>query len=229
MSRNMTKLEAERDEAWAMAEHVEHDLVDLQAKMDVHNSLSTPSSACNRFSRVSAARKTSIRASKASLRLSRGTRSSRSSTSSQQPSVLVTLPPVPPVPRFTYTSGSHKLSLNTDLSSAPIGSPYSIGMSSAQLNSPTAESRALAEAQNELYSMLGISRADLRRKLSGKHRPASELVSPSSMPASPFPPSTIPLSRSSAEIGRRRNASFSANPRPADSMNAGVVDDSYIR
>ena len=226
MSKQMTQLEAERDEAWAMAERVEQDLIDLQAKVANLTGTSTPGTASNRSSRVSAARKTSIRASQASLRFSRGARSSRSSTSSQQPSALLGLPPVPPVPRIAYASDSQKLLLNTDLPSASVGSP-SLSMSSALPNSPTSEARALAEAQNELYNMLGISRADLRRKLSGRHRPTSEL-SPSSVPGSPLPSSTVPLhlpSEVARPSRRRRNASFSGHPRPADSMYADILED----
>jgi hypothetical protein len=232
LSKHVTHLEAERDDAWATAERVEQDLVKLQTKMESHNGLSTPGSASNRSSRVSAARKTSIRASKASLRISRGARSSHSSTSSQRLSAFGPpgpLPPVPPVPRIAYTPSSQALWLNTDIPSATAGSPYSMSVSSALANSPTAESRALAEAQNELYNMLGISRADLRRTRSAKTRPVSEL-SPNSLPGSPFPlhPSG-PLSRVSSDIavplsGRRRNASFSAQPRPADSMYGEIAE-----
>ena len=243
MARHVAQIEAERDEAWATAERVEHDLLELQAKMDVlsgnNNGTLTPSTASNRSSRVSAARKTSIRASKASLRLSRGARSSQSSTSSQRLSTFA--PPVPPVPRLPYPSPHVQalpltLSLNTDIpTSSVVGSPYSHSraLSSANMTgiSPTPEALALAEAQNELYDMLGISRADLRRTRSGRSnghhfgRPASEL-SPSSMPGSPFPShTTSPLVRSlsdmltpSGAVGRRRNASLSIPTRQTDSV-----------
>ncbi|KAF8489844.1 hypothetical protein JB92DRAFT_1355752 [Gautieria morchelliformis] len=232
LSKQMTQLEAEREDAWATAERVEQDLIKLQSKMEALNGVATPGSTSNRSSRVSAARKTSIRASKASLRISRGARSSHSSISSQRLSSfgsLAPMPPVPPVPRIAYTPSSQSLWLNTDIP-VSAGSPYSMSISSALANSPTAESRALAEAQNDLYNMLGISRADLRRTRSGKTRPVSELLSPNSVPGSPFPlHSSGPLTRTSSEIavpssGRRRNASFSAYPRPADSMYGEIAE-----
>ena len=235
----VAQLEAERDEAWATAERVEHDLVDLQAKMDVLTSGTnggtlTHSSASSRSSRVSAARKTSIRASKASLRLSRGTRSSQSSMSSQRLSAFA--PPVPPVPRFPYSSSQpRQLTLNTDLPSASVNSPYSSytrGLSSAFTGtSPTPEARALVEAQNELCDMLGITPAELRRTRSGRshghghQRPASAL-SPSSLPSTPFFPQreASPLVRAVSDIVvmpgtalRRRNSS-SAHLPSADPM-----------
>ncbi|KZT59981.1 hypothetical protein CALCODRAFT_481066 [Calocera cornea HHB12733] len=83
------QLEAEREEAWAVAESVEHQLNDLRQQLDEmtqpkavdEDGLSRSASA--RSSRVSAARKVSLRASKASLRLSAGrSKSMRSSSSS---------------------------------------------------------------------------------------------------------------------------------------------------
>ncbi|KAF8513567.1 hypothetical protein BU17DRAFT_21517, partial [Hysterangium stoloniferum] len=153
MSKHMTQLEAERDEAWATAERIEHDLVELQAKMDALSGESTNSSLATskRFSRVSAARKTSIRASKASLRLSRSVRNSQTSSTSMSSSNRSNFaPPVPPVPRIHYSPTSQKLSLNTDFPSASVQSAYSNG--SALGGSPTIE--------KELYDMLGITRAD---------------------------------------------------------------------
>ena len=226
MRNHMRQLEAERDEGWAVAERTENELHELQTK--IANGESAPSLSSNRSSRVSAARKASIRASKASLRFSRGARSSHSSTSSQQYSAHVSfgLPPVPPVPRIAYTSDSQKLALNTDLPSASSSSPYTV-MSSTFPNSPTAESRALVEAQNELYKMLGITGGDLRRQLSGRHRPVSEIVSPCSLPGSPLPSSAAPLSSLELvlPLGRPRNASFSGRSRPANSAFPGIVED----
>ncbi|KAF8591381.1 hypothetical protein K439DRAFT_1611372 [Ramaria rubella] len=76
-NKHMAQVEAERDKAWATAERVKTDLIELQAKMDALNGGSTPSSTVpsNRSSRVSAACMMSIRTSKASLCISRGRRS----------------------------------------------------------------------------------------------------------------------------------------------------------
>ncbi|KAF8583442.1 hypothetical protein K439DRAFT_56342 [Ramaria rubella] len=223
LNKHMAQVEAERDEAWATAERVETDLIELQAKMDALNGGSTPSSTVpsNRSSRVSAARMTSIRASKASLRISRGGRSSHSSMSSTRYSGLLQAPPVPPIPRLSYSSmESRVLSLNTDISPVRIGSTYSVALSSGSPHtiSPTPEARALAEAQNDLYHMLGISHAELRNR--GKHRPASELVSPNSIPASPLLSPNPMMTRSASESpsGRRRNTSFSVQSRSTTSM-----------
>jgi chromosome segregation ATPase len=96
-------LEAERDEAWKQAEEVAVDYEELRGgKVDNVN----PE---NRFGRVLASRKSSIRASKAGLRSSSRRHSYRSSMSSNRacggysPSSSKTphedIPPVPPIPR----------------------------------------------------------------------------------------------------------------------------------
>lgn len=100
-------LEAERDEAWKQAETVANEFDDLRTgKIDLSGNVE------NRYSRISAVRKSSIRVSKAGLRSSRGRHSQRSSVSSSyrgQPSSARTtyysdvhsddIPPVPPIPR----------------------------------------------------------------------------------------------------------------------------------
>lgn len=219
MSKHVTQLEAEKDEAWATAERVEKELMEMQSKYEgllmggsspgmTTNGTGTPASSA-RSSRVSAARKTSVRASKASLRLSRGTRLSIASNNPLSALPLSAMPPLPPMPtRPRGFASPRSLSVNTDLAT---GSEYSTNGSS----SPT---RALAEAQKELYAMLGFSPAESRtasRYLSmaspGLYRRASDVLTPASLPASPaFPPESAEVAGSPP---LRRNASFTAPPR----------------
>lgn len=108
LRQQMHFLEAERDEAWKHAEAVASEFDDLRTgKMDVSSG-----SVENRYSRISAVRKSSLRVSRAGLRSAGGNRhSQRSSVSSNnrggvnQPSSARTtfysedIPPVPPIPR----------------------------------------------------------------------------------------------------------------------------------
>ena len=97
-------LEAERDIAWTQAEHVAQEFDDLSTKLE-QGIASTPSSANNscRTSRISAVRKSSVRASKSGLRQSiiakpsPKTQERSSSISSTTPPSLG-IPPVPPIP-----------------------------------------------------------------------------------------------------------------------------------
>ena len=80
-------LEAERDEAWSMAENIERELDHVKGKTDgellhsptPHPPSSWPPKPSRTSSRVSSARKSSVRASKSSLRVSSSSRSSGSS------------------------------------------------------------------------------------------------------------------------------------------------------
>ncbi|KAF9653689.1 hypothetical protein BDM02DRAFT_3107657 [Thelephora ganbajun] len=161
-------LEAERDIAWTQAEHVAQEFDDLSTKLE--QGISCPSSADNsrRASRVGAARKSSVRASKAGLRQSiigktnpRMPKRSSSASSSMQPSEDI--PPVPPIPGMqdlgsgTSQSRRHRPPLIQTVNLPDQVIPA--GLYSEM--TPTTETRAMAQAQRELCEMLGISPADL--------------------------------------------------------------------
>ncbi|KAJ7164973.1 hypothetical protein C8R46DRAFT_942859 [Mycena filopes] len=138
-------LQAERDEAWSQAVDVANEYDDLNERMEMNSP--GPSSYNKRSSRVLAVKKSSIRVSKAGLRSS-SRRSSVSSiggnrtSSSGLPSAsFEDIPPVPPIPRRRPED------IKTDLASR----------ASVFSTTPTSETRALDRAQDELYSMLGIS------------------------------------------------------------------------
>jgi len=154
-------LEAEREEAWATAENVERELINLRANLAQFHDDTPPNSAksSRRSSRVSAARKTSMRASKASLRLSLN-RKSRSSSiaSSRYASVISPSDPVPPVPPMPLST---PITVLTDWHRHSVAASSFVGSSVGSIGSPTAESKALAKAQQELLDMLGISAQDI--------------------------------------------------------------------
>ena len=180
-------LEAERDTAWTQAEHVAQEFDDLSTKLE-QGVTSIPTSASNsrRASRVSAVRKSSIRASKSGLRQSmvgkptfRTPKRSSSVSSSAQPSEDI--PPIPPAldmqdlgsnisrpsrrrPSFIQTTNLPEqitpgtlASFESDLSG--LTSFVTAGLYSEM--TPTTGTRAMAQAQRELCEMLGISLADL--------------------------------------------------------------------
>lgn len=106
----VTALEAERDEAWTQAQQVARDLDSLNDTLQSQDSspAATRSASC-RSSRVMASRKSSIRLSKAGLRLSRGQRASMASqigsarlsyasSAGTQPASPGPIPPVPRIP-----------------------------------------------------------------------------------------------------------------------------------
>ncbi|KAH7929009.1 hypothetical protein BV22DRAFT_1192376 [Leucogyrophana mollusca] len=164
LRQQVMSLEAERDEAWKQAEDVAQDFDDLNDRVapgDSQSPDSEKSKTSNRRSlRVLARRKSSIRASKAGLRTAVHHRSQRSSVSSgtgarasltspassgiKSSYSADDIPPVPPLP------------LHTPLGIVPssLSGRSSMGMSSG--NSASSSARALAQAQRELYEMLGI-------------------------------------------------------------------------
>ena len=102
-------LESERDEAWRHAEEVANDFDDFTEKVVESSGLHMPASAkssSRRSSRVTAVRKSSVRALKAGLRPSRSQRSSVSSAYRASFSPMASgkmgssqdIPPVPPIP-----------------------------------------------------------------------------------------------------------------------------------
>lgn len=154
-------LEAERDEAWKEAQNVAHEFEELKT-----GKIESPD-AENRFDRVMAVRKSSIRATKAGLRST--TRSNqRASTgsstrgfgantpSSARTTYMDDLPPVPPIPRH------RPVDIMTNL---PLRSSTVTG-ASTDGPTPTSETRAMVRAQEELYDMLGIPKNDRRSRRS---------------------------------------------------------------
>ncbi|KZS97010.1 hypothetical protein SISNIDRAFT_407056 [Sistotremastrum niveocremeum HHB9708] len=189
----IASLEAEREEAWGMAESLASEMQELEFKLE-RDGVSTPSSSgltnSRPSSRVSAARKTSMRASKASLRLSTSKKSVRSSMASSMrrasstsllrtpPSAFVThghtadiIPPVPPMPmpgRFV----SHDWPLTTQ---------------SSLMMTPSTSNHALSRAQDDVMEMLGITLHEL-----GHGRGRSQSVSQSqTTPVESNPPSSF--------------------------------------
>ncbi|THH30477.1 hypothetical protein EUX98_g3692 [Antrodiella citrinella] len=156
LRQRISELEAERDEGWAQAQEVAQE---LEAK--------DPQS--KRASRVSIARKSSMRASKAGLRSPSRLRNSRWSGQSSQrnssvlsPAVRSAYEEIPPVPPIPGRGGS----LGIITSDLPI---RSAGLLSSDYT-PTSEALAMAEAQRELCEMLGIGLDELsgpqRRRVS---------------------------------------------------------------
>ncbi|KAF7319440.1 hypothetical protein HMN09_00282500 [Mycena chlorophos] len=152
LKQQITTLQAERDEAWSQAVDVANEYDDLNERMEGHQS---PGSSMynKRSSRVLASKKSSIRVSKAGLRSS-SRRSSVSSighnqqrySSALSSATMDDIPPVPPIPRRRPDD------IRTDLETR----------TSALSTSPSSETRALDQAQAELYSMLGIPVPDPR-------------------------------------------------------------------
>jgi len=189
----VSALEAERDIAWTQAEHVAREFDDLNAKLGQEQRIdSTPSSAngSRRASRVSAVRKSSVRASKSGLRQSIiGTlvRSPSIGSATKPPEGI---PPVPPLPGMQdFGSPANRPPRHrppviqmVDLpGQLTPGNPTSFSRDYPSLTSfatgglysemtPTTETRAMAQAQRELCEMLGIGVTDLKAH---KPRPRS--------------------------------------------------------
>ncbi|CAK5263505.1 unnamed protein product [Mycena citricolor] len=148
-------LQAERDEAWTQAVDVAHELDDLSERMSPGGYTNNNN---RRSSRVLASKKSSIRMSKTGLR------SRRSSVSSSVGPALddMDIPPVPPIPR-----------------------PHEIRTSGlSAVSSANSETRALDQAQQELYSMLGITDIPTRRQSHVEQSPGGALSSAPSRPSS---------------------------------------------
>ncbi|CAA7269931.1 unnamed protein product [Cyclocybe aegerita] len=197
-------LEAERDEAWAQAEVVANEFDRMNDKID------SPSS--KRSSRISAVRKSSVRVSKAGLRTPSQRLSQRSSlgsslcgptSSSKSPLPrLEKSPPVPPIPK------RRPLQISTE---SPLRS--SAVLSSGGVT-PNSETRALAEAQDELYAMLGITNPD--RRLRRSRSAAGLLLSP--------PPVTALLNVRPSDINPSRRSSLPGDSSLAEAYNAMAAD-----
>ncbi|KAG8775203.1 hypothetical protein FRC12_001614 [Ceratobasidium sp. 428] len=227
-------LEAERDQAWMLAESLERELAEARQGEQSESS-----------SRVSAARKSSVRQSKLSLRPSvrRSARSSVSGGSMRYHGIVFPrppsthapaaaadsantsvefVPPVPPVPtpskRLSTFEPSRPESISVlpassyaqSLSPGPVGAGGGNGESFSVLSVPTpsATSHDLYTAQSELLKMLGLSYTEYGFRI--RPRSYSDGGSPvSSPPGSPsLPPSAYgprgKLLRSTSDQALRR-------------------------
>ncbi|KAF4612871.1 hypothetical protein D9613_011176 [Agrocybe pediades] len=206
-------LEAERNEAWQQAEHVANEFDRLMDKGDDVSS--------KRSSRVSAVRKSSVRVSKAGLRTTSQRFSQLSShsaglhalglpPSARSPLLrLDRVPPVPPIPRRQ----PNDINFDSPLKSSAALSPNDL--------TPTSETRALVQAQDELYAMLGLSNPErpLRRSFSVGMLSAG--LSPSVN--GHFPSAT--LSRPGAERSNSwRRSSLPGGDALAETYNAMAAD-----
>ncbi|KAG8966838.1 hypothetical protein FRC03_011252 [Tulasnella sp. 419] len=202
----LAMVEAERDEAWSTAEAIEKELEGGKSKSPEGSSqdeelLRSPFASVTAWSgslanrsksprsskvSVSAARKTSIRASKASLRLSSSRRSARSSTSSirfasvvggpnsssgysssSRPDSTPNVPPVPAIPGPRLVTESLHPS---HLSHVP-------SRRSSVIATPSSAVRGMRQAQNQLFELLGIPVEDIDITPS-RPRSLSEPLSP---------------------------------------------------
>lgn len=195
-------MEAERDEAWKQAEDVAQDFDNLSdqvlesrgEQVEVTAAL-RPS--CRRSARVSAVRKSSIRQSKAGLRSVSKSRSQRSSVSSSgtRTSLMMSMstssdniPPVPPLPLHTPLGiVTSKLSGRSSLGS---------------LNTSFSGARALAQAQRELYEMLGLTLQETPSESSSRPRSVSGLLGLRDVSLGPRPMSDVIVMRPRARENR---------------------------
>ncbi|KAF8955059.1 hypothetical protein BDZ97DRAFT_1861760 [Flammula alnicola] len=203
-------LEAERDEAWQHAEDVANDFDRITDKVE---SISSKHS-----SRISAVRKSSIRVSKAGLRTPSQRLSQVSSLGSGMHSISLIprspmlrterIPPVPAIPKRRPP----EVSTDAPLKSSAALSPYNY--------TPTSETRALVEAQDELYAMLGISNPErpLRRSRSFTVLSAGSSAAASAQHA--FLPSVRPPDTPSSW----RRSSLPGNSTLAEAYNTMAAD-----
>ncbi|EIW79735.1 hypothetical protein CONPUDRAFT_166449 [Coniophora puteana RWD-64-598 SS2] len=253
-------LEAERDEAWKHAEDAAQDLDALEERVKAEDGgAGSSNNGGNRSSnndngdagalpdvkprvsnrrslRISAVRKSSVRASKAGLRSKRtsvssvGTRNSLVAPSSGIRSnfSIEDIPPVPPLPLPFGASG---MGMGGGTNGGP--ATRASGMSSAQASASGA--RALMQAQRELYDMLGLSSPDFfpGQDSPGRPRSASGFVATSSRGASVH--GTRPLSeistgwaahrpRSSVGLSRSAYSSVHEEERQALLATLGLLD-----
>lgn len=162
-------------------------------------------SLCRSTSRVSAARKSSMRVSKASLR-SKSARSSTTSTASWAFPAVVSRTPAtssplllaPPVPRI------------------PRGSARNSDSADAYSPSPGGSSQALIDAQNELLEMLGIPVSEWKHATfsPARRRSHSAILSPPSPHLDPQPPaSPVPIPKGPPVSRLFRSASIAEHAR----------------
>ncbi|KAG1740518.1 uncharacterized protein EDB91DRAFT_1053046 [Suillus paluster] len=197
-------MEAERDEAWKQAEDIAQDFDNLTDQVMESRGeqaegipVSRPSS--RRSARVSAVRKSSIRQSKAGLRSVSKHRSRHSSVSSSgtRTSLMMSMSPssdgIPPVPPLPLHAPLGIVTSNLSGRSSLAGSTSNTSVSGA---------RALAQAQRELYEMLGLTLQDTPREAYSRPRSVSGLLDSRRMSLSPRPMSDVIATRPRARENR---------------------------
>lgn len=198
-------MEAERDEAWKQAEDVAQDFDNLsdqvlESRGEPVEGMAALRSSSRRSARVSAVRKSSIRQSKAGLRSVSKCRSQRSSVSSlgTRTSLMMSMsatsddiPPVPPLPL-------HK---PLGIVTSNLSGRSSLGSTS---NTSFSGARALAQAQKELYEMLGLSFQETPSESSSRPRSVSGMLVSRRVSLGPRPMSDViairPLARENRAI-----------------------------
>lgn len=195
-------MEAERDEAWKQAEDVAQDFDNLsdqvlESRGEQVEGTAALRPSCRRSAHVSAVRKSSIRQSKAGLRSVSKSRSQRSSVSSSgtRTSLMMSMsttsdniPPVPPLPLHTPLGiVTSKLSGRSSLGS---------------LNTSFSGARALAQAQRELYEMLGLTLQETPSESSSRPHSVSGLLGLRNVSLGPRPMSDVIVMRPHARENR---------------------------
>ncbi|KAJ6481708.1 hypothetical protein C8R45DRAFT_831319 [Mycena sanguinolenta] len=199
-------LQAERDEAWSQAVDVANDYDDLNERIEMNSP--GPSSYNRRSSRVLAVKKSSIRVSKAGLRsssrrssISSVNNNNRASSSGLPSATFEDIPPVPPIPRRRPED------IKTDLASRV----------SALSTTPTSETRALDQAQAELYSMLGLAVPE-----KDPRRSHSVIMSAASDTENPLLSTLASVSRPRSDMSRP--ASLPGNSQLSEVLSAMTAD-----
>ncbi|KAF7329862.1 hypothetical protein MKEN_00249800 [Mycena kentingensis (nom. inval.)] len=215
LKQQVATLQAERDEAWSQAVDVANDFDDLHERLEMQ---SPGSGSSKRSSRVLASKKSSIRVSKAGLRSS-SRRSSVSSigavnrySSALSSGTAEDIPPVPPIPRRRPNE------IQTDF----------LSRQSTFTTTPTSESRALDQAQAELYSMLGIPVPHDRNS----RRPHSVILSAVSDAENAHNPLLSPTpqrqSERASEISRPSSLPPGNSAKLSEALNALTADRNAI-
>lgn len=177
LQEHIDTLSTERDEAWKHAEDIARDYDTLNDRVSetvlAHAGETQSSSSCSspsplavtskRSTRISAVRSSSIRMSRAGLRSRsrhRPGHRSLSDATHTRPTSLALDDIIPPVPRVMVNSpdGSTTTGNRPPLTHFYFWLTYpGVGMSLGSNYSNTTEALALAEAQREVYEMLGLS------------------------------------------------------------------------
>jgi hypothetical protein len=244
MKSQIATFQAEKEEGWKKAIELEREL-DLLRYQNSQNDgsagvLSIPNasvdmklseSSSSRSSRVSAARKSALRASKASLR-HMSMKSSRSSTHSLRfGSIIFPHPPSyrrdspPPVPSLPFDLASPAMLSNHPSPSSfhhPSGRDSRFGPASSA-GSPSVAALAMVQAQNEVLEMLGLRAIDLEEVARFPRRRSHPLAAVSSFidvgsNAMPTRPSSLFIPPSPAGLTRRASGSLYDGSRPATVM-----------
>ena len=251
----LAKAQAESEDGWNKALELEGELDLLRNQIDnsldgsvADDAMSLKGYPSNgRMSRVSQARKSSARVSKASLRhYSRG--SPRSSTHSMRFASLVfprpppTFPPsyansspLPPVPTLPFDVASPSIAHPSQRSLQRESAISRLAPPTTALSTPSSAALALMQAQNEVLEMLGLSAIEIdnmprhRRSHSQPEARLSGAVEQAAAMA-PTRPTSL-LIPSSPLVRRRMSDSFVKDGRTSTSTSAAVLqtdDVSYL-